>query len=267
MSHFTVAVLSDGKKTLEELLAPYQENNCGNVPRQFLEFHDSEEAERENWETGTRTMVDMNGRLYSPYDEVFKKPNASKYGFCSSDYEVPDELPRIEIPLKVLHPDYEAYLRECCGFEERDPETGKYGYWENPNAKWDWYEVGGRWEKWARETIGGTSIRVGDMRFDPTAERKKALRWWEENMEVETPDLFAKMRTNGLSKEQYLEYSSRLSFHAVVTPDGQWHEVGKMGWWGISSETAEDMEAWAGSFEETYLTDPDLTLTVVDCHI
>ncbi len=26
-----------------------------------------------------------------------------------------------------------------------DDETGKKGYWENPNAKWDWFRVGGRW--------------------------------------------------------------------------------------------------------------------------
>lgn len=28
------------------------------------------------------------------------------------------------------------------GYKEHE---GKYGYWENPNAKWDWYVLGGRW--------------------------------------------------------------------------------------------------------------------------
>ena len=35
MSHFTVAVFTDGTKSLEELLAPYQENNMGIVQRIF----------------------------------------------------------------------------------------------------------------------------------------------------------------------------------------------------------------------------------------
>lgn len=37
MSHFTVAVFSDGSKTVEKLLAPYQENNMGDCPKEYLE--------------------------------------------------------------------------------------------------------------------------------------------------------------------------------------------------------------------------------------
>ena len=40
MSHFKVAVITYGNKTVEELMAPYQENNCGDVPRRFLEIND-----------------------------------------------------------------------------------------------------------------------------------------------------------------------------------------------------------------------------------
>ena len=49
------------------------------------------------------------------------------------------------------------YMENCCGeppreymefFEDEecevDEETGRRGYWQNPNARWDWYEVGGR---------------------------------------------------------------------------------------------------------------------------
>ena len=36
-------------------------------------------------------------------------------------------------------------MKEWCGQENRDPKTGRYGYWRNPNAKWDWYSTGGRW--------------------------------------------------------------------------------------------------------------------------
>ena len=33
MSHFAVAVFSDGNKTLEELMAPYQENNMNDCQK------------------------------------------------------------------------------------------------------------------------------------------------------------------------------------------------------------------------------------------
>lgn len=35
-------------------------------------------------------------------------------------------------------------MKEWCD-HERDPETGGYGYWRNPNTKWDWWSIGGRW--------------------------------------------------------------------------------------------------------------------------
>src|SRR5687768_5462716 len=40
-------------------------------------------------------------------------------------------------------------------------KDGKYGYWQNPNKKWDWYDLGGRWAgyfklKPGRKGIEGT---------------------------------------------------------------------------------------------------------------
>ena len=53
--------------------------------------------------------------------------------------------PPVEIPLKDTYATFEEYMEDYCGYSERDPETGKYGRWENPNRKWDWWEIGGRW--------------------------------------------------------------------------------------------------------------------------
>jgi hypothetical protein len=48
------------------------------------------------------------------------------------------------IPLKEKYPDFTEYIEDYCGYD-RNKETGKYGYWHNPNSKWDWYSLGGRW--------------------------------------------------------------------------------------------------------------------------
>jgi len=42
-----------------------------------------------------------------------------------------------------------------------------------------------------------------------------------------------------------------------------------MGWWGCSSETGEEAKDWEEHFKERFLdgADPDLILTLVDCHI
>ena len=36
----------------------------------------------------------------------------------------------------------EDFATDYFGYEVQD---GKFGYIENPNAKWDWWELGGRW--------------------------------------------------------------------------------------------------------------------------
>ena len=56
---------------------------------------------------------------------------------------------------------------------------------------------------------------------------------------------------------------------ACVTPDGEWHERGRMGWFACSSETAEEGLDWDLHFKERFLdtADPDWLITLLDCHI
>ena len=39
-------------------------------------------------------------------------------------------------------PDAHAYISSDYEYDE---ESDSYGYWDNPNGFWDWYQVGGRW--------------------------------------------------------------------------------------------------------------------------
>ena len=43
----------------------------------------------------------------------------------------------------------------------------------------------------------------------------------------------------------------------MVTPDGEWHETGSMGWWGLSSETHEEAVSWEEGFYERFLATAD----------
>lgn len=53
---------------------------------------------------------------------------------------------------------------------------------------------------------------------------------------------------------------------AIVTPDGQWHEKGRMGWWGMTSNEKED-EAWADEVQRLLLAHPDALAVTCDLHI
>lgn len=64
------------------------------------------------------------------------------------------------------------------------------------------------------------------------------------------------------------EILDAVSTYAVVK-DGEWIEKGKMGWFGMSSDGAEDREKWRNEFFERFIMplDPETWLTCVDCHI
>lgn len=53
---------------------------------------------------------------------------------------------------------------------------------------------------------------------------------------------------------------------AVVTPDGQWHEKGEMGWWAMVSNEKQQ-EQWNTIVRGLYEQYPDHLLVLVDAHI
>ena len=225
MSHFTVGVFIDTKKDkkLGDLLAPYQENNMGDCPKEYLEFNECDKEDIEEYENH------------------------------KDEYET-----------------LEDFMWEYHGYK-KDKETGKYGYWENPNAEWDWYEIGGRWSN-SLLTKNGVKCNFAQLKeidWDKMRENKKkrAEEIWDSNPEgiyrylneIEKDD----------TRESYVKRMSEFSTYAVITPDGEWHAKGEMGWFGVSSDTVEDRENWSKSFYDTFIKDADdeLVLVIVDCHI
>jgi hypothetical protein len=133
MSHFTVLVKlsaarlkihkGDVEAAVSDMLKPYQEEPEELSP--YLEFKDCEEELRHDYTTSTVTAFrDLEGRLYS-YNDRPKTPT--------------DE---IKVPASTRYPTYAAYVKKYHGYEFHGERAG---YWHNPNAKWDWYSIGGRW--------------------------------------------------------------------------------------------------------------------------
>ena len=57
MSHFAVAVIVHDNGYLDDLLAPYQENNMGDCPEQYLKFVSTEEEHREEYENHSTDKI------------------------------------------------------------------------------------------------------------------------------------------------------------------------------------------------------------------
>lgn len=53
---------------------------------------------------------------------------------------------------------YEAYLEYVTEGMSYNKETNEYGYYRNPNAKYDWYELGGRYSGSLKLKQGETGV-------------------------------------------------------------------------------------------------------------
>ena len=141
MSHFTVLVVGEN---LDEQLAPFQENNMGDCPREYMEFHDTEAEMLKEYETeGTEMIVLADGTMKFTWDDEFEVPRADF--FDKREYSYPEGSVQRNVPYKERYATFEEFAQEFHGHEKRDAEKGRYGYWENPNRKWDWWSLGGRW--------------------------------------------------------------------------------------------------------------------------
>lgn len=108
----------------------------------------------------------------------------------------------------------------------------------NPDSKWDWYSIGGRWSGFLytkEKDDEGNPIRVNQARF-------KDIDW------------------------DYMLENNIIPFN-FVTEEGDWYEKGQMGWWGMTSNEM-DQSTWIKDFQ-SYLKDieDDCLVTAIDFHI
>lgn len=214
MSHFSVLVIGEN---IKEQLAPYQENNMDDAPKEYLKYYGT------SIETGD-----------------------SKY------YETEEEA------------------RNALGSDFDEEES----YWENPNAKWDWWVTGGRWSGFLtdktgmeRDSLNFSLIDFDLMKKQKLESAKKAWAAWEkeEKQDPARGYIFYGIKRDE-TKEDYLKRNQSIAPFAVVK-DGKWYEKGEMGWFACvdNEKTSED---WSGEFEELIKgLAPETLLTIVDCHI
>lgn len=73
MSHFTVGVICKELNDYEKLLAPYQENNMGDCPKEYLKFTSTSKEEKKRYENDTtERFVTDDGKYLYTWDSCFK---------------------------------------------------------------------------------------------------------------------------------------------------------------------------------------------------
>lgn len=104
----------------------------------------------------------------------------------------------------------------------------------NPNSKWDWYQVGGRWD-------GSLMVPYAD---DSTKHR-------------------------GVNQAFFrnIDWEATPRPYAFITTHGEWFQKGEMGWWGMAFEEDEHRYEADWKLHLERLAESEVLVTAVDCHI
>lgn len=131
MSHFTVIVIGD---EVDEQMAPYAEQGFED---KYGEFEDTEEESLEEYlNKEIEIVVLADGSLHNKYEEQFSHYSQGSF---SREWKYPEDAVIRQGKFTELYATFEEFMEEWHGTGSRDEKTGRYGYWRNPNAKWDWY--------------------------------------------------------------------------------------------------------------------------------
>lgn len=183
MSHFiTLVFTKENGRTVEELLAPYDEN----IVYAPYVLYTREQAiakirkEIEDYKNGPYTEY-----VSSPKKYEESHPNAEHINYLKNKF-----------PKKLEWTDDECYEDMKGRFDEDMIKlNGDLLSTYNPNSKWDWYTIGGRWNNYLKTLSGETTNE-------------------DYASEIDWKDIIP---------------------FAFVTPIGEWHERGEMGWWACVS--------------------------------
>jgi hypothetical protein len=310
MSHFTVLVIHEADENLDTLLEPFSE-------------HMEVEPYKE------RIDLDEVGRAIAFYAE---HPEYQNDQDLTPALVTAAQSGRIDGQLAVLR----AYngSREVGIDDDGFFSMSTY----NPDSKWDWYVVGGRWGNYfdiKPECDGDEDVRRGDQpaigEFDSTAPLKAdsapkrcidiegmrrregeragaqwdlvntctkghppikpwsefvalaeagTLTWEQARAGYHGQDAVAVFRTLNTGWMDSLEdyqidrrtYVARAEAQAIpgfaTLYKGEWIEPGRMGWWGMSTDT-DSTRAGYGEYVNGIIdtVSDDMIFTIVDCHI
>ena len=209
-------------------------------------------------------------RLLAPYNEC----NEDEFVFEPVD---PDVIMEDFAKFKEQNPSWtlEMYIKDFGYIQE----NGQWGYRHNPHGYWDWYSLDGK--SFLFELKEGVCLPEDEQEFrkndydwykvDPD-ETQEAEEFWDGFVLEGDPEMESIFRREYYlerfkTKDQYVKEASRTIPYAFITPDGEWHSAGRVGWFACSDETAESADKYAEEWYAYLKSDGNPYVNLVDCHI
>ena len=258
MSHFIGLVFLRPDADLDETLAPFNEQD-----EEYMEFVDKTDEVKEKWDKmpescpseGTFTeeidRTDMVNEIWNEAADTLSPEDKDAYWkpYTKDKYPTPADIAKDKgyavvgsrfIQVLESQWKYEASKEKYHTMDKLAKEyfcyrkvNGRYGYMSNPNAKWDWYQEGGRWSGYLTNKEGGkTDVELlTEVDWDKT----------------DTPFCF-------------------------VNDNGEWIERGQMGWFAMVADEKPKAD-WDEEFKayvQSLLADKeakDIMVYAIDYHI
>jgi len=233
MSHFTVAVITDSIDTLEEMLEPYNEN------------------------------IEVKPYIDKTKEEIIKEAKERQKRIIKNEKDGKEISSWGRLYLEAKN-DKELYKIEIYDDEQYD-ENGNHLTTYNPNSKWDWYEIGGRWHNTLltridnENVIGGSQswgnlesslkkapegykwvdgAKIKDIDFKKKIEFQdtynKAIRFWGlyiEGQEPKTEEEKELIKWQLYKKEYYIErYETKENYAKMESIFTTWALLDETGW-------------------------------------
>lgn len=275
MSHFIGLVFLRPQDDIDEVLAPFDEQDetfmdfvdkTDEVKAEYAKLPDTcpskgtftEELDRtdlinEIWDNAEDEPEEgSEDKLWRPYTKK-EYPTPSDIAKEKGYEIVPDETKRNGVRFvqkverkweyeasKEKYPTIDDYADRYKGYCK---VNGRYGYRSNPNAKYDWYVVGGRWDGYIFNKDGH---KCNEELLTEVA--------WDKMFSADNEDGY-----------------DHIPFCFVDT-EGVWHEKGEMGWWAMVSneKKADDWHTEVKDYIKSLMADDQadsITVYAVDYHI
>ena len=271
MSHFTVGVVIPGTykeyelyDAVEKALAPFDEKIEMEPYIEEYKFDIIGRLKREKEEIVSLAELLLSDE--NEFDRVYPRYNK---GWIKDRYETIKDMTDMQ-----LYEEETKYHKSDGNIDDDGNILSTY----NPESKWDYWLIGGRWSNLVAtrdpegNIVGSDYSRFKNIIFIDTYYKKEGLDSKEDLLSkyMLDPDFREDIDDHYQNIDEFIkEIETPKSLTYAMLIDGSWIEPGKMGWFAVSDATDTSREQYEKTIVE-YLDskkDSEDWLIIVDCHI
>lgn len=162
-----VMVITDEEPTeevLTRILQPWHEYECTGIDDEYVVDVDVTDRVEEEWNSPQKMLKLADGSIHSLYDEMFY------IGEPKDEYDARMDRKSFVMPTGAVEIEIPQHEKSALKGETKIEFAEEYGEWKfrdgkfwdhtNPNAKWDWWSIGGRYSG-RLQVLNGAESRTG----------------------------------------------------------------------------------------------------------